>query len=90
MTIHQAINEMRKLTKEGKNFSFSFLSYNRTRQTSDGIIEVRKARLRVRESKKYNEMAELQEAYINVETGEPRRFWHCCLISFNGKSLTII
>ena len=87
MTIFEAISEMRRLTKLGKTFSFTFMSYSRSRGTSDGIIEVKNARLRPRSKTDYNQFAELQEEYINTNTGEPRRFWHCCLLSFNGQSL---
>ena len=88
MTIYEAIAQMRKLTKEGKSFSFSHMTYDRTKGISNGITEVRSAKLRKRETTRYNEMAELQEAYIN-DLGEPRRFWHCLLLTFNGLTLTI-
>ncbi|WP_313261883.1 hypothetical protein [Sphingobacterium sp.] len=87
MIIYEAIAEMRRLTKLGKAFSFTFMSYSHSRGTSDGIVEVQSARLRNRGLEKYNQFAELQEEYINTNTGEPRRFWHCCLLSFNGISL---
>lgn len=90
MTIYEALRQMRELSKEGKEFSFAFITYNRTNQSSHGIVEVNRARLRKRESYKYNKMSELQEAFINLDTNEPRRFWHCCLISFNGFNLTIV
>lgn len=87
MYIYEAITEMRRLTKQGKSFRFTFMSYSYSRGTSDGIVEVQNARLRNRGLEKYNQFAELQEEYINTNTGEPRRFWHCCLLSFNGISL---
>ncbi|MGJ1419985.1 hypothetical protein ACR79T_10190 [Sphingobacterium spiritivorum] len=79
---------MRTLSKEGKSFSFTFMSYSQSRDETSGIIEVHKARLRNRGKENYNKYAELQEEYINLDTGEPRRFWHCCLLSLNGQSLT--
>jgi len=87
MTIFEAIAEMRRLTKLGKTFSFTFMSYSRSRGTSNGIVEVHSARLRKRGKHDYNQFAELQEEYINTKTGEPRKFWHCCLLSLNGQSL---
>jgi hypothetical protein len=90
MTIYQAIQEMRELTKQGKSFSFSFVSFEETSGLTSGIIEVEKAILRKRGVKKYNRNAELQEEYLNLNTNEPRRFWHCNLLSFNGQKLTII
>ena len=90
MTTYEAIKEMRRLTKEGKSFSFVFVSFDETRNTSRGMIEVPRARLRNRGVLKYNQNAEMQEEYINLDTNEPRRFWHCNLRSFNGQKLTII
>lgn len=90
MTIYEAIAKMRELTKQGKTFSFTFMSYSFNRDQCNGIVEVNKARLRPRNKMEYNRYAELQEEYINVNTGEPRRFWHCCLLSLNGQSLTFV
>lgn len=87
MTIYEAITDMRRLTKQGKSFSFTFMSYSHSRGISDGIVEVQNGRLRNRGMEKYNQFAELQEEYVNINNGEPRRFWHCCLLSFNGISL---
>ena len=89
MTIYEAIAKMRELTKRGENFSFTFMSHSHSRGTCGGIVEVNNARLRPRNKTDYNQFAELQEEYINVLTGEPRRFWHCCLLSLNGQSLTL-
>lgn len=88
-SIYDAIATMRALTREGKYFSFSFMSYSHTRQKTDGIVHVRRARLRKRGKEVHNQYAELQEEYVDIETGEPRRFWHCCLMTFNGKKLSI-
>jgi len=63
------------------------MSYSHSREKSEGIVEVQSARLRNRGMEKYNQFAELQEEYVNINNGEPRRFWHCCLLSFNGISL---
>lgn len=88
MTIYEAIAEMRKISKSKGTFSFTFMSYSSSRDETQGIIEVTKARLRKRGSADHNQFAELQEYYVDVNTGEPRRFWHCCLLSLNGQSLT--
>ncbi|NQD71980.1 hypothetical protein HP439_14735 [Sphingobacterium shayense] len=90
MTIYEAITEMRKISKAGGTFAITFMSYSIHRDQCHGIIEVNKARLRKRASTEHNQFAELQEYYVDVNTGEPRRFWHCCLLSLNGQSLTFI
>lgn len=89
MTVFEAIKEMRQLSKEGKSFSFSFMSYDRTRQRSSGIVTIQNARLRNRGADKYNQNAEFQEEYLDLDTNEPRRFWQCNLMTFNNQSLTI-
>ncbi len=80
---------MRALSKAEIPFAFSFMSYDRTRQKTSGIITVTKARLRNRGKEEYNEYAEIQEEYLDLDSNEPRRFWHCTLMTFNGKKLTI-
>ncbi|HWK58109.1 MAG TPA: hypothetical protein VNQ80_12255 [Parapedobacter sp.] len=89
MELYAAIREMRQLTKIGKPFSFSFMSYDRTRQRTDGIVTVNSARLRARGHDQYNQHAQLQEEYLDLNTNEPRRFWHCCLMTFNGQRVHI-
>lgn len=88
MTTFEAIKEMRELTRQGKSFSFTFLSFSRDSGQSQGIIEVQNARLLQREKEKYNQYTQHQERYLNIDTNEPRRFWHPLLLSFNGQSLT--
>ena len=89
MELYAAIREMRRLTKAGETFSFSFMSYDRTRQRSDGIVTVHNARLRARSHDRYNQHAQLQEEYLDIDTNHPRRFWHCCLMTFNGQRVHI-
>lgn len=89
MELYTAIAQMRRLTKEGKTFSLTFMSYDRTRGRSSGIVHVDNARLRNRGEERYNQQAELQEEFLNVDTNEPRRFWHCCLMMFNGQRVHI-
>lgn len=89
MNLFEAISEMRRLTREGKSFSFSFMSYNSTKGTSEGIVYVRKAKLLQRESLRLNRNAEEMERYQDMETGEARRFWHPLLMDFNGEKVTL-
>ena len=89
MKLYDAIHEMRRLTREGVPFSITYMSYNSTKGTSDGIITVRSAKLRKRETREDNRNAEDQEAYLNLDTNEPRRFWHPLLMEFNGEKVTL-
>lgn len=89
MKLYDAIAEMRRLSKDGIPFSFTYMSYNSTKGTSDGIIHVEQARLLKREDEKYNKHAEDQERYYNLTTGQCRRFWHPLLMYLNGEIVKI-
>lgn len=83
MTVHEAITEMRRISKSGGSFAFSFMSYSETRGKSDGIITVENARLRSRPNTAQNRNAEIMEAYIDLNTGEPFQFYQPLLMTFN-------
>lgn len=89
MNLFDAIHQMRRLSSEGKPFSFTYMTYNSRKGASDGIVHVERARLLMREDKKYNRNAEDQERYLNLDTNEPRRFWHPLLMDFNGERVTL-
>nr|DAN86125.1 MAG TPA: hypothetical protein [Caudoviricetes sp.]DAS26244.1 MAG TPA: hypothetical protein [Caudoviricetes sp.] len=87
MQLFEAIRRMRDLSKQELTFSFSFMSYNESAQRSEGIIEVRHARLRARTQEAHHRNAEIVEEYINIDTGEPRRFYQPLLMTFNGQKV---
>ena len=89
MDLFDAIHEMRRLSKEGKPFSFSFMSCNLAKGSSDGIVEVRRAKLISRESKAYHENADFVERYMDLDTKEPRHFYQILLMTFNGQTVTL-
>ena len=80
---------MRELSKARIPFNFSFMSYNTTSRASEGIVEVRRARLRSRTMEEHHLHAEIVEEYLNVDTGEPRRFYQHLLMSFNGQKVEL-
>ena len=80
---------MRRLSAAGISFSFSFMSYNSHSRTSDGVVEVRKARLRSRTKREHHRYAEIVEGYLNKDTGEPRNFYHPLLLTFNGAKIEL-
>lgn len=80
---------MRVLSAAGIPFSFSFMSFSEDKQQSNGIVEVNKARLRSRPLKKHNKNAEFMENYLDLDTNEPRQFYHPLLMSFNGENLEL-
>ena len=90
MNVYEALTEMRRLSEEDRSFSFSFMSYNPTKGTSDGIVYVRRGVLRHRETKEHNKNADIIEGYTDLETGEPRRFYQPLRMTFNGQKLILV
>lgn len=90
MNVYEALTEMRRLSADGGSFEFSFMSYNPSAGTSEGVVYVRRGVLRKRESLEHNRNAEIIEAYTDLETGEPRRFYQPLLMTFNGTKLTLV
>ncbi len=80
---------MRRLSREKISFSFSFMSYNSTEGTSEGLVYVKNARLLKRESSKHNKYAEDMERYLDLDTLQAKRFWQPLLMSFNGEKITV-
>jgi hypothetical protein len=89
LTVFKAINEMRELSAKGISFSFSFMSYNQSKQTSEGIVEVRNARFRNKSPMVFYENSELMEPYYDLDINEPRRFYQPTLMTFNGRKVTL-
>lgn len=89
MKLYNAINEMRRISREGGSFSFSFMSYNSSKNTTEGVVLVPNARLLKRENEKYNRNAEIMERYLNLDTMEARRFWHPLLMTFNNEKIEV-
>jgi hypothetical protein len=85
MTVWEAINEMRK----GGEFSFSFVSFDRERQDSQGMVHVRRAILRPQSKKDDVVDAEYKLNYFDMELGVPRNCWQPLIKEFNGQKLEI-
>lgn len=79
---------MREITAKGGYFSMSFMSYNSTTNTSEGVVDVVRAKLRKKaDSQKYRN-ADILMPYHDYNTNEPRQFYLPCLMVFNGKQIT--
>lgn len=87
MNLFDAIRRMRKLSRKNEAFSFSFMSYNSSAGRSEGIVEVRHARLRARAKETHHRHAEIIEEYIDIDTGRARHFYQPLLMSFNGEKV---
>ena len=66
-----------------------FMSYNSSLGKSDGIVAVHHARLRKRECIEHHRDADLVEAYLDLDTMEPRRFYQPLLMTFNGEKVVL-
>lgn len=89
MKVYEAIKEMRKQSKEGTPFSFSYMSYSKTKGKSSGIVEVSQARLRRKSDKQFRDPSNLLENYLDLGTNEPRQFYLPLLMSFNNQKLEL-
>lgn len=89
MDLYDAIHEMRRLSKLGKTFSFSFMSCNLTEGKSEGRVEVMHGRLLSREDVHHHKDAEFVERYIDLDTAQPRHFYQPLLMTFNGQKVTL-
>jgi len=89
MNLYEAIDQMRITSKQGGEFSMTFMSHNETTSKSDGVVSVDRARLRSRPNTDQNRNAEMMEAYTNLDTGEPRQFYQPLLMIFNGQKIDL-
>lgn len=80
---------MRRISHNKGSFAFSFMSYSQTRGKSEGVITVSNARLRSRPTSDQNRNAEIMEAYINLDTGEPYQFYQPLLMTFNHAKVVL-
>ena len=80
---------MRRLSKLKIPFSFTFMSCNLSDGKSDGIIEVKKARLLQRQSEKYHKHADIVEKYMDLDTMTARLFYQPLLMTFNGNQVIL-
>jgi len=89
MTVFEAIKTMRDLSEKRIAFGFTFMSYSRSKQVSQGIVEVKAARLKPRAKAATFQNAEIIEEYIDLHTGESRRFYQPALMLFNGRKIQL-
>lgn len=89
MTVYEAIEKMRSLTKMGIPFSFSYMTYSQDKNFSDGPKTVNRAKLRPGTNKINNAFSEIMLNYIDLDTDEPRQFYQPLLMTFNGQILEL-
>lgn len=89
MTVYEAIEQMRALSKQRIPFSFSFMSYSIARRKSEGIVTVRRARLSKQNRRERNQYTDYMLNYTNLDTGETASCWQPLLLSFNEHELEL-
>lgn len=79
--LDKAIKHMRELTEKGIPFSFSFRSYNESKDVTRGDVYVSKAALR----KKSDNILLLE--YVDITQDKPKHCYECLLKTFNNKKI---
>jgi len=87
--IWDAIAQMRELTGKEEPFSMVFMSYDRTRGKSEGVVQVKRAKLRPGTRSDQNANAELMLNYLDMDKNLPRQMFQILLMEFNGKRIYV-
>ena len=89
ISIWDAIREMREITGTGGSFNMTFMSYDRGRQRSTGVVSVGKARLRNATPKEQNKNAPYMLNFLDVEKNQPKQMYLITMMEFNGKKIIV-
>lgn len=89
MKLYDAISQMRKLTAEGKSFSFSFMSFNESENLSEGVVDVTRGILRKKARSESYRNADSLIPYYDCVEGQAKQFYLPCLMVFNGQKISI-
>jgi hypothetical protein len=87
LTLHNAIENMRKLTALNIPFSVEYITFSDANAQSNGKKVVTHALLRTGYSANVSTLSELLIGYLN-ESNENRWFYLPLLIKFNGLTIT--
>lgn len=85
--MYAALRQMRDLSDQNVPFTFSFVSCNLTRGTSDGVKVVKKGKLRRGFASDKSKKSSSLIGYVDVETGKNRWFYLPLLLSFNNQDI---
>lgn len=89
MTVYEAIETMRYMTRKNKTFSFSFMSYSISKDESHGIVNVNRAKLSSRPPKEKNKYNDYMLSAINEDTHQEFQFWQPLLMFFEGQKVEL-
>lgn len=88
INVYDAIKVMRRLSAENFPFSFSFISCDRSRRSSRGLVNISNGILTKGLPKSKSKHAMNLIAYEDTETGERKHFWLPLLMTFNNYKIS--
>lgn len=88
INIYDALKLMRRLSKENFPVTFSFVSCDRTRRASSGLVTVENGILTKGLPSKKSRYANNLIAYEDISTGMKKHFWLPLLMTVNGLKVT--
>lgn len=88
INVYEALKMMRKLSSENFPFTFSFISCDRSKRHSDGLVVVEEAILTKGMPNSKSKYAKNLIAYENTKTGERRQCWLPLLMTFNNLEIS--
>ena len=83
--LYQAVQEMRRLSAQGKPFAFSYMSYNSATEQSEGVKLVNRAVLR-----KVAEGNDELLPYFDIEAQQNRQCHQVLLMTFNNLNVELV
>ena len=90
ISVYAAIQTMRDLSARRVPFSFTFMSWSESKQSTHGIVEVRQGRLLPKSREKSQQAHDDDiEPYVDLDTMEYKRFYQPLLMTFNGQKLQL-
>lgn len=90
MKVYDAIRQMEELTRAGKTFSFSFMSYSYDKNVSHGPVTVLHAKLLPSNRKERNQYSDYMLRYRDMDTYEDKMCWQPLLLELNGEQLELV
>lgn len=88
INIYDALKLMRKLSKQNFPVTFSFISCDRTKQVSHGLVTVKNGILTAGLPSKKSKYANNLIAYEDMDTGKRKHFWLPLLMTVNDLKIT--
>ncbi|WP_315056839.1 hypothetical protein [Chryseobacterium indoltheticum] len=88
INVYDALKLMRKLSSDNFPFTFSFISCDRSKRYSKGLVVIEEGILTKGMPKSKSKYANNLIAYENTKTGERKQFWLPLLMTVNNIKIT--